>query len=144
MPRGRPRKNPVVEVGAKSNTTKVIGKKSDDVVSVNQPEITDTGTKRGRKAAPKEYPVCEFCGKEIKNGNPWQIRFNQLVGTGEYRFRAINTKPNLCKECYLRTVRALDNWLLKNGIPEKFTEGRGFRIEDITDNTANTAKEDEQ
>lgn len=132
MPRGRPRKNLDTPITEKKSIEKSIDKKSAKIVTEteNKPEITDTGTKRGRKAAPKEYPICEFCGKEIKDGNPWQIRFNQLVGTGEYRFRAINTKPNLCRDCYLRTVRALDNWLLKNGIPEKFTDGRGFRVED--------------
>lgn len=130
MPRGRPRKNPDASVTEK----KSIGKKTTKFEAENQPKVADSGSevvsKRGRKPAEKTYLVCEFCGKPIVNGNPWQIRFNQLVGTGEYRFRAINTKPNLCNECYLRTVRALDNWLLKNGIPEKFTDGRGFRLED--------------
>lgn len=130
MPRGRPRKNPDNPITEK----KSIGKKTTKFEAENQPEVADSGSevvsKRGRKPAEKIYPVCEFCGKPIVNGNPWQIKFNQLVGTGEYHFRAINTKPNLCRECYLRTVRALDNWLLKNGIPEKFTDGRGFRLED--------------
>lgn len=125
MPRGRPRKNPV----------KIEPKKEQKKAEPEAPAVQEQ-TKRGRKPSPKEYPVCEFCGEEIRDGNPREIKFNQLAGTGEYRFRAVNTKPKLCANCWNRTVRAFDNWLLKNGIPEKFVDGRGHRTEAVIDETS--------
>lgn len=124
MPRGRPRKNPATPLP-------LIDADIEIEESVETVEATETiPTKKDRKTTSKEYPICAFCKREIRNENPREIKFNQLAGTGEYMFRAINTKPGLCGDCWKRTVRALDNWLIKNGIPEKFTNGRGHRETD--------------
>lgn len=90
--------------------------------------VTSIPPKRGRKPALTQLPKCDACGADIE-GNPRTVKFNQLLGTGEYRFKAMNLQPQLCGKCWNKMLKVVDEGLLQIGIKEKWQDGNGWREE---------------
>ena len=127
MPRGRPRKNPLLSPVTDTSSTPTNptnNENEESTLSTREESTLSTNlSTRGRKPSPKSYPICTRCGKEIET-TPFRINLSYLTSVASYYREVKDDVPSLCNECAKGLSKAVDDYLLNGGAKRKF-EGVG-------------------
>lgn len=102
MPRGRPRKNPLVNLVNEDNVNKIIDKTDGEI---NEDAIVT-------QSAPAHKYICERCGKSTDFIEC--INISHLTHVASWN-REMPVSPKMCRECCREMSEAINTWYLIKG-----------------------------
>ena len=114
MPRGRPRKNPLPELGGE-NSQPIINKNSPPTTTETNPSSTTSSIPSF--LSPSEYdklPICDRCHNKIISGEK-NINLTYLTSMASWHRDVEKDRITLCSDCAKELNGLIDKWLINDG-----------------------------
>ena len=142
MPRGRPRKNPLLIIDTVTTNS------SGDVVKEVSSETTKTedsnemGVEVGtvNKGRPKkdDTPRCVCCREPVYSGR--RLNLSLLTTLASYHFAVEEMQPYICSRCASDLGEVINKWLIKHGAEVKPYYKPEYMAKNYDENLNNSTK----
>lgn len=121
MPRGRPRKNPLliidtVTTNSSGDVVKEVSSETTKTEDSNEMEVEVETVNKGR---PKkdDTPRCVCCKEPVYSGR--RLNLSLLTTLASYHFAVEEMQPYICSRCASDLGEVINKWLIKHGAEVK-------------------------
>ena len=121
MPRGRPRKNPLliidtVTTNSSGDVVKEVSSETTKTEDSNEMEIEVGTVNKGR---PKKDDIlrCVCCKEPVYSGR--RLNLSLLTTLASYHFAVEDMQPYICSRCASDLGEVINKWLIKHGAEVK-------------------------
>lgn len=142
MPRGRPRKNPLlitdtVTTNSSGNVVKEVSSETTKTEEVNKMEVEVETVNKGR---PKkdDTPRCVCCKEPVYSGR--RLNLSLLTTLASYHFAVEEMQPYICSRCASDLGEVINKWLIKHGAEVKPYYKPEYMAKNYDENLNNSIK----
>lgn len=121
MPRGRPRKNPLlitdtVTTNSSGNVVKEVSSETTKTEEVNKMEVEVETVNKGRLKK-DDTPRCVCCKEPVYSGR--RLNLSLLTTLASYHFAVEEMQPYICSRCASDLGEIINKWLIRHGAEVK-------------------------
>lgn len=142
MPRGRPRKNPLliintVTTNSSGDVVKEVSSETTKTEDVNEMGVEVETVNKGR---PKkdDIPRCVCCKEPVYSGR--RLNLSLLTTLASYHFAVEEMQPYICSRCASDLGEVINKWLIKHGAEVKPYYKSEYMAKNYNENLNNSTK----
>ena len=142
MPRGRPRKNPLliidtVTTNSSGDVVREVSSETTKTEDINEMGVEVETVNKGR---PKkdDTPRCVCCKEPVYSGR--RLNLSLLTTLASYHFAVEEMQPYICSRCASDLGEVINKWLIKHGAEVKPYYKPEYMAKNYDENLNNSTK----